>query len=208
MASLAGLPDLRGRVAIGPRQGAGLSNYNLGQKGGAQAITLTGETANLLDPELVNAELELLESIYTQFTPEQLWQGLFQVPVSPTLPTSAGYGIARSYNGGPYSSFHSGTDFAGFSGTPILAPNSGIVAFAEPVSVRGNIIIIDHGLGVMTGFYHLSQILVSQGDQVTTGQHIGDLGTTGLSTGPHLHWDMRIMNAAVDSMPWLQQLFP
>ena len=175
---------------------------------GSQELTLTGETASLLDPVLVTVELELLEELYTQFTPEQYWEGLFQIPVSPTLPTSAGYGIARSYNGGPYSSFHSGTDFAGPEGVPVFAPNNGVVRFAEAAVVRGNIVIIDHGLGVMSGFYHLSQIDVVAGQAVSKGELIGEIGSTGLSTGPHLHWDIRIMNVAVAPLQWTEQLFP
>ena len=130
------------------------------------------------------------------------------MPVSPTLPTTAGYGIARSYNGGPFSSFHSGTDFAGFAGTPVYAPANATVRFAQPVQVRGNIVILDHGLGVMTGYYHLSAIHVQEGDVVTRGQLIGDIGTTGLSTGNHLHWDLRILNQAVSPLQWTEVAFP
>jgi murein DD-endopeptidase MepM/ murein hydrolase activator NlpD len=66
------------------------------------------------------------------------------------------------------------------------------------VELRGGIIIVDHGRGVMTGYYHLSERLVNAGDAVAAGQPIGSVGSTGLSSGPHLHWDLRIMGVPVD----------
>jgi murein DD-endopeptidase MepM/ murein hydrolase activator NlpD len=129
------------------------------------------------------------------------------VSTTTTIPTT-GYGEARSYNSGPYDSFHSGTDFAGYTGTPIYAPANAIVHFADAMTVRGNVVILDHGLGVMTGYFHLSAIHVQTGDTITTGQLIGDIGTTGLSTGPHLHWDLRIFNQAVNPLLWTTQTFP
>lgn len=175
---------------------------------GRQELTLSEDKSGLLAPELVNAENELLASIYTQFTPAAQWTGLFQQPVVSGTQITAGYGIARSYNGGPYDSFHSGTDFATYAGTKVLAPNAGIVVLSQPLQVRGNVIIIDHGLGVMTGYYHLQKLEVNVGDQVTTGQIIGEVGSTGLSTGPHLHWDVRILNTPVNPLQWLEQPFP
>ena len=68
--------------------------------------------------------------------------------------------------------------------------------------------VIDHGRGVMTGYYHLSERLVNVGDTVTAGQPIGRVGSTGLSSGAHLHWDLRIMDVPVDPLPWTQQVFP
>ena len=175
---------------------------------GRQELTVPEEKGYLLAPDVVNAENELLASIYGQFTPVQQWTGLFQQPIISGTQITAGYGIARSYNGGPYDSFHSGTDFADYAGTKVLAPNAGTIVASQPMQVRGNVIIIDHGLGVMTGYYHLQKLEVNVGDHVEAGQVIGELGTTGLSTGPHLHWDVRIMNHPVNPLQWLEQLFP
>ena len=159
------------------------------------------------DPEVRANEDAFLFTIYTQFRPEQLWEGLFQYPVTSTIVT-AGYGDARSYDGGPFDNFHTGVDLGGGIGTPILAPTSGEVVFTGLLDLRGNTVIVDHGLGVMTAYFHLSEISVNVGDQVTTGQQLGLGGNTGLSTGPHLHWDLRIMNVPVDGRQWTQVAFP
>jgi murein DD-endopeptidase MepM/ murein hydrolase activator NlpD len=85
---------------------------------------------------------------------------------------------------------------------------TGTVALAEPLQVRGNAVILDHGLGVLTGFWHLSQIDVSPGEQVAKGQVVGLVGNTGLSTGPHLHWEMRVLSVPVDPLQWTADEFP
>jgi murein DD-endopeptidase MepM/ murein hydrolase activator NlpD len=118
---------------------------------------------------------------------------------------SAPYGDARSYNQGPVEIFHTGTDFIGAIGTPIYAPAAGQVVFSNTLSIRGNTLIIDHGLGLMTGYYHLSSIHVAEGDLVEAGQLIAEGGSTGLSTGPHLHWELRIKNVALDGMQWIEE---
>jgi murein DD-endopeptidase MepM/ murein hydrolase activator NlpD len=74
--------------------------------------------------------------------------------------------------------------------------------------VRGLTVILDHGLGVMTGYYHLSDSFVEVGQEVSAEQPIGAGGSSGLSTGPHLHWDLRIMGVPVDGMVWTENLFP
>lgn len=181
-----------------------IGNYDYGR----QELILSEDRSGLLAPELVNAENELLASIYTQFTPAARWTGLFQQPIASDAPITAGYGIVRSYNGGPYNSFHSGTDYAAFVGTEVFAPGAGVVILSQPLQVRGNVVIIDHGLGVMTGYYHLQTLSVNVGDEVTPGQVIGEVGNTGLSTGPHLHWDVRILNTPVNPLQWLDQPFP
>ncbi|MCB0241403.1 MAG: M23 family metallopeptidase, partial [Anaerolineae bacterium] len=81
------------------------------------------------------------------------------------------------------SGYHTGQDFAAPEGVPVLAPASGTVVLAEPLDVRGNAVVIDHGAGVFTGYWHLSQIDVQAGQQVKPGDQLGLVGTTGLSTG-------------------------
>ncbi len=174
---------------------------------GTQYITIPEELNALLDPELRRNEDAFLDTIYTRFSDTQLWEGLFQAPVTTTVVT-AGYGDGRSYNDGPIEIFHTGVDFAGGIGTPILAPANGVVVYANQLELRGNTVILDHGLGVMTAYFHLSEILVSEGEQVSAGQAIGLGGSTGLSNGPHLHWDLRVNGVAVDGMQWTTTPFP
>ncbi|MBP6471833.1 MAG: LysM peptidoglycan-binding domain-containing protein [Chloroflexi bacterium] len=174
---------------------------------GTQYITIPEELSALLDPAIRQNEDLFLDGIYTRFSDQQLWDGLFQAPVTTTIVT-APYGDGRSYNDGPIDLFHTGVDFAGGIGTPILAPANGVVVFSEPLELRGNTVILDHGLGVMTAYFHLSEILVAAGDTVTAGQAIGLGGNTGLSNGPHLHWDLRVNGVAVDGMQWTTTSFP
>jgi murein DD-endopeptidase MepM/ murein hydrolase activator NlpD len=164
-------------------------------------IDLDDETSALLDPAIVNNEEAFRSALFAGYTMQRLWSGPFQAPS--TAPIGDGYGIARSYNGGPVSSYHRGTDFTAGTGDPAYAAAGGRVVFAGELQVRGNAIIIDHGVGVFTTYNHLSEIDVSEGDLVTAGQTIGLTGSTGLVTGPHLHWEVVVRGIEVDGALWL-----
>ena len=79
---------------------------------------------------------------------------------------------------------------------------------ADTLNIRGNAVVIDHGWGVYTLYAHMSSILVSLGDIVQTGQVIGLAGTTGRSTGPHLHWEVWVHGVPVNPLQWLQSALP
>ena len=164
-------------------------------------IELDDETSALLDPAIVNNEEALRDSIFAGYTTQRLWDGAFLAPADSAI--SSIYGVARSYNGAPVSSFHRGTDFAGLAGDPVYAAAAGRVVFAQELHVRGNTIIIDHGVGVFTAYGHLSAIGVSEGEMVTARQPIGQIGSTGLVTGPHLHWEVVVRGEEVDGELWL-----
>lgn len=172
-----------------------------------QYITVGEELSGLLDPVVRATEDEFLQAYYDDFEPVAHWQDVFQTPVTTTI-ISAVYGGRRSYNDGPIEIYHTGVDFAAPAGEPVLAPAGGVVVFADELELRGLTVIINHGLGVMTGYYHLSEAVVKPGDNVVVGQPIGAVGNSGLSSGPHLHWDLRIMNVPVDALQWTQQAFP
>jgi len=172
-----------------------------------QYVTVGEALDGLLDPAVRAGEDEFLRGIYAAFSPEQRWEGFFTQPLTTTV-VSAGYGGRRSYNDGPIEIYHTGLDLAAPAGQTVSAPAAGVVVFSDLLELRGNTVIIDHGRGVMTGYYHLSERLVVVGDAVAVGQPIGRVGSTGLSSGPHLHWDVRIMNVPVDPLPWTQQAFP
>lgn len=161
----------------------------------------------LLDPAVRATEDEFLRGIYDQFTAEQQWTGVFTTPLTTTV-VSAAYGGRRSYNGGPIEIYHTGIDYAAAEGSTVLAPAGGTVVFSDTTELRGNVVIVDHGLGVMTGYYHLLESLVTVGQTVTAGEPIARVGSTGLSSGPHLHWDVRILNIPVDPLRWTQTAFP
>jgi len=168
----------------------------------SENIDLDDTTSQLLAPDTVNAELAKRSSIYDGYTQQRLWNGPWIRPNNAAL--SDVYGILRSYNHGPITSYHTGTDFAAFDGTAALAAGAGRVALAGPLTVRGNSVIIDHGAGVFTAYHHLSRIDVAQGQMVTAGQQVGLTGHTGLVTGPHLHWEVIIRGVEVDGLLWLK----
>jgi murein DD-endopeptidase MepM/ murein hydrolase activator NlpD len=161
-----------------------------------------------IQPEVVNPEQELVENITKIITPNKYWDGKFQYPVDEPC-FSADFGGSRIYNN-TYEYYHTGIDFnvCSASNTNIYAAASGTVVFAGPLVVRGNAVIIDHGWGVYSGYWHQSQIAVKVGDIVKEGQLIGYIGNTGRSTGFHLHFEIWVNGAQVDPTDWLTSTFP
>jgi len=171
-----------------------------------ETINMTEAQQALLAPDIVIAERDQLASIYDVFTPQRYWNGLFALPTNGKI-TSV-FGSRRDYVGAEFNKYHEGVDFWGTSGTPVYAPADGVVVLAQPLKVRGNALIIDHGWGVYSGLYHLSEIDVTVGQRVSQGQAVARIGSTGLSTGSHLHWDVRIRNMNVDPLQWTRRIFP
>jgi len=169
-----------------------------------QSLTLTGEAAQI-DQQARDEERARLRAIWTMITDQVQWETPFLLPIMDYLEMSATYGGRRSYNGGPFESYHEGVDFSAYAGTPVLAPAAGTVIVAEPLYVRGGTVIIDHGLGLYSGYYHLSEIATEPGQIVQPGDVLGSVGTSGLSTGNHLHWDLLINGIWVDAMAWVEQ---
>jgi murein DD-endopeptidase MepM/ murein hydrolase activator NlpD len=150
----------------------------------------------------------LLREIWAENSGVQLWQEQFRFPIAPGYQQTSPYGARRSYNNGPVSSYHAGTDWSAPTGTPIVAPADGVVVLAEGLEVRGGATVIDHGLSVYSNFWHQSEILVEPGQPVRRGETIGLVGTTGLSTGAHLHWEVRVNGIAVDPLQWTDYYLP
>ena len=169
-----------------------------------ESITLAPDQSALLDPALSKQEAATRQALYSRHTAVQLWEGVFLQPLPG--PISSPYGIGRSYNGGPVTSFHHGTDFALDEGTPIAAANTGRVAFADELPIRGLSVVLDHGGGVFTAYHHLSEIAVVEGQLVSIGDLVGFVGASGLSTGPHLHWELIVGGVEVDAMLWTRAL--
>jgi murein DD-endopeptidase MepM/ murein hydrolase activator NlpD len=93
---------------------------------------------------------------------------------------------------------HQGVDIAAEPGTPIFAPADGVISFAGFDGGYGQLISLDHGFGVVTRYGHCSQMFVKIGQKVHRGEKIGNVGNTGSTTGPHLHYEVRINNIPVD----------
>ena len=169
-----------------------------------QQLTLTGEAAEI-DQQARDEERARLRELWTVVTGRPQWAAHFASPIMDFLEVSAPYGARRSYNGGPYLTYHEGVDFSAYAGTPVYAPAGGTVVLAEELYVRGGSVIIDHGLGIFTGYYHLSAVHAVAGQPVHSGDLLGEVGTTGLSTGNHLHWDMLVNGVWVDARLWQDQ---
>ncbi|HET9200519.1 MAG TPA: M23 family metallopeptidase, partial [Dehalococcoidia bacterium] len=167
-------------------------------------ITLSGETSSLLTPENSAYERERVNFALSSYTPEPLWEGTFIYPVQSYITSE--FGEARSYNGGPITSWHKGIDFGALEGTPIRAANSGRVVLAEEVPLSGGVVFIDHGLGVFSQYSHQSAIHVEAGQMVEKGDIIGEVGSTGISTGAHLHWQMFVGYEPVNPHQWCWQI--
>lgn len=169
---------------------------------GTEEIWLSDETLQYLDAEAIRAEQARLNAFFGVYSADRRWEEPWQLPVTGAYTVTSSYGTRRSYNGGPARSYHEGVDFNGLTGRPVLSPAAGTVVLAEPLYVRGNAIVLDHGMGVYSGYYHLSLIEVSAGEQVHQGQKLGEVGSTGLSTGSHLHWDVVVAGINVDGLAW------
>jgi murein DD-endopeptidase MepM/ murein hydrolase activator NlpD len=125
------------------------------------------------------------------------WSEQFRRP-RPGRITSV-FGTAREFNGS-VSSQHLGTDFAGAVGAPVYAANAGVVALVADFYLAGTVVYLDHGAGLVTGYFHLSRSEVTPGDLVQRGQIIGRVGRSGRVTGAHLHWIARYGGITVDPM--------
>jgi murein DD-endopeptidase MepM/ murein hydrolase activator NlpD len=126
------------------------------------------------------------------------WRQAFIWPARGRI--SGVFGSQRIYRGEPGAP-HSGVDVAGATGMPVVAPADGVVvlAAASPFTLEGNLLMIDHGMGLNSAFLHLSRIDVKVGDVVRQGQPVGAIGMTGRATGPHLHWGMKWNDERIDA---------
>ena len=142
-------------------------------------------------------ELEQIAAARRIATGSQGWRQDFIWPVPGRV--TGHFGAQRIYAGIPGAP-HAGVDLAGRPGTPVLAPADGVVilAAARPFTLEGNLLMLDHGMGLNSAFLHLSRIDVKVGDAVKQGQQIGAVGMTGRATGPHLHWGMKWQDERID----------
>lgn len=187
-------------IAIPVLPGSFLTDY------ATQEIRLPPDKQGLTDPAVQRRENQYLAPIFSHFTPQQLWRGRFIYPASGFVLTT-GFGERRIVVGQPGITWHEGLDLALPEGTPFVAANDGVVVLAQAMTVRGNLTIIDHGLGVFSAYLHQSRFGVTVGQTVHKGEVIGYVGTTGYSTGPHLHWEMRVHNVYVDPDEWTKVSF-
>jgi murein DD-endopeptidase MepM/ murein hydrolase activator NlpD len=178
-----GLVDASGT----PRKAAGIVTVKTARFP-VQRLTLPRGMVDL-DPEAerrAENEAVRLRRLYDTVTPERLWRGPFTRPVATRKP-GEGFGSRRIINGQPRMP-HSGIDYSADRGTPVVASNRGRVALLGEFFFAGRFVALDHGLGLYTLYFHLDGVAVSEGQMVERGQTVGTVGTTGRSTGPHLHF--------------------
>ncbi len=149
----------------------------------------------------VNSEASRLKALFQRPTDERLWKGAFISPLEGEL--SSTFGMERIINGKRRSP-HTGIDLESNAGTPVLASNTGRVVLVDDLFFSGNSVILDHGWGLFSMYFHLSERQVKEGDTVGRGEVIGLVGSTGRSTGPHLHWAIRMNEARVDPLSLLK----
>ncbi len=166
---------------------------------GTQALTLPTRMVDLDAKTLarVNAEQARVSSVLAQTSPQRLWRGPFLLPTEGQIAGS--FGMRRLLNGQPRNP-HSGEDIVAPKGTPILAAQDGIVRLADDHFFSGKSIILDHGSGLFTLYFHLNESVVREGARVKRGEIIGKVGASGRVTGSHLHWGAVLAGARVNPL--------
>ncbi len=166
-----------------------------------------------VDPSKVTPPPEALErieqerteahTIYNTFTPIRYWNKPFIQPIDSNITSE--YGSARTYNG-VLKSYHGGVDFRARTPLPVQAANDGVVVLVKERYYAGGTIIIDHGEGLYSCYFHLSRFDVNVGDYITQGQIIGLTGDSGRITGPHLHFGIMVHNVQTDPLDLIAQI--
>ncbi len=206
-------------IAIDYRSTARESALHVRYSGGEKKIPLTVTEGNYTQETLSVAQEKVTPSkeqrertereyaeamaIYRTHSPLRLWSRPFLLPMQ--SPITSPFGTARIYNG-TLSGFHGGTDFRAAIGTPVHAANSGKVVLAKDRFYAGGSVVIDHGEGIYTTYYHLSALHVSVGDSVAQGAVIGLSGKSGRVSGPHLHYGVMLQGLSVDPLQFHAQI--
>ena len=145
----------------------------------------------------IRREAETLREVFDRVRPGRLWDGAFTMPVPG--PATSAFGRLTVLNGTPQGR-HQGADFRAGTGTPVRAPQSGVVVLADDLYYAGSTVIVDHGEGLYSLVAHLSRIAVKAGDRVERDALLGESGATGRVTAPHLHWAVRLQGVPVDPL--------
>lgn len=168
-----------------------------------ETVNFTPEKTALFKYE--HQESAKIHKLLTTASPDQYWEGMFDFPVQG--PIIGDFGVHRIRNGNIDAGFHKGYDIKAKSGTPVLASAGGVVLLAQTLKAHGRTVLINHGQGVMTIYLHLKSFTVKPGQKVVRGEKIGVVGSSGLSTAPHVHWGLYIHGVPVDPKPWTETEF-
>lgn len=171
-----------------------------------EQLRISNEVLAVITPAGRELEAATWAEATAKMVEQPLWAEPFLMPITGVF--TSGFADARRYVVGGPVSFHNGLDLASPTGTPVAATNSGTVLIAGAYPIKGGWVMIDHGAGVASHYFHLSSVGVAVGQVVERGAIIGEVGSTGLSTGPHLHWEMRVHGAPSSPMAWVDRTFP
>ena len=194
------------RDGFGRTDGSGVELRHGALPGEVQELRLTPSTLSVITPRAREIEAEALAAARADPVDPPRWHAPFVLPIEGR--GTSGFARARRYAAGGPVSFHLGEDIAAPTGTEIRATNDGVVRLAGMYPIKGGLTVIDHGAGVTSRYYHQSALRVEAGDVVRRGQVIGEVGSTGLSTGPHLHWEMRVQGEPTDPLAWVGRVRP
>lgn len=147
-----------------------------------------------------SAEMQTLISFRDSVSGVRYWHGPFVAPVPGCVVSP--FGVKRLHNGKPTGEFHGGVDLRSPAGRPIRAMAGGIVKFAQPFTVLGGTVGLDHGQGLETMYLHMSRVIARPGARVNRGDVIGYVGATGRANGPHLHWVVYVNGVPVNPAQW------
>jgi len=150
-------------------------------------------------------EWAIIEKALLKESSQKLWEGKFIKPVAGV--TTMGFGV-REYINKKYRNRHRGWDFRAPIGTKIRASNNGVVVLIDKFKAFGGTVVLDHGQGVFSLFFHLSKFLIKEGDYLEKGDVLGLTGNTGVSSGPHLHWGLSVHNVRVEPKSWVLTVMP
>lgn len=164
-----------------------------------QHISMSRSLSRLYSPEVSAREREQVNRALGGDEQQPLWQGAFSVPTSGRYSTA--FGVRRVRNN-KTAYRHTGVDIAAPQGRLIVAANDGIVRLTGDFKLFGRCTVLDHGAGVTTLYLHQSAIGVQRGQRVRRGEKIGRVGSTGASTGAHLHWSFYVHSIPVDPLQW------
>lgn len=147
-------------------------------------------------------EDEKVGAFLKEVLPERYWREPLQLPVSACL--TSRFGVARMHNGRLTGDYHKGIDQGAVFGTPIRSITAGVVKIAQQFPEGGGTVAVDHGQGLQSIYLHMSRFAAHEGDTVKAGDVLGFVGTTGRSTGPHLHWGLYANGVPVSPGQWMR----
>lgn len=170
-----------------------------------KSIGVLPTTTSRLGQETNRLEANTISKHCTNFDTTRHFDSGFQYPLSQAS-IHTDFGINRFYAGSPANSIHEGLDFKVKRKTPVSASANGIVRLAQDLTIRGNVVVIDHGMGLCTVYSHLDEFQVAEGDTITKDDVIGTVGATGLVNHTNLHWEIRIMGIPVNPQQWVEEV--